>query len=171
MIRAFLCCALLTALCGAFEDAPAPKPVADWLSEAKKRAPALTELVGAKSDSPAARIVIVGRAFSGTVELAQFEGSVASNAKATDVIALDIGPRQGEQIDHWLRTGSGKIDEIVGSAGAFGWSHAEARAWLEALARREAKPKIVGISTGESKLSCAEFLAYLDEIAREGQAA
>src|SRR6188768_1507979 len=118
MNRAFLYCLLLPALHGAFDDAPAPKPVADWLSEAKKHAPALNELVGAKSDGPAARIVIVGRAFSGTVELAQFEGSVASNAKATDVIALDVGPRQGEQIDHWLRTGSGKLDEIVGSAAA-----------------------------------------------------
>src|SRR6185436_17600157 len=73
MIRAFLCCALLPALCGVFEDAPAPKPVADWLSAAKKQAPTLVELVGAKSDGLAARIVIVGRAFSGTVELAQFE--------------------------------------------------------------------------------------------------
>jgi hypothetical protein len=166
MNRALGFIALLPALLAyaAFEDAPAPKPVVDWLSEAKKHAPAVNELVAARSDGPAARIVIVGRAFSGVVELAQLEGSVAANAKAGDVIALDIGPRQGEQIDHWLRTGTGQIDEILASAAAFDWSRAEARTWLGALSRREAKPRIVGISTGDSKLAYAEFIAYLGKV-------
>lgn len=149
----------------AFEDVP--KPVVDWLAEAKKRAPSVNDLLATKGEQAEARIVIVGRAFSGVAELAQFEGSIASLAKASDVIALDVGPREGEALDHWLRTGTGKIEEVLDASGAFGWSPVETRAWLEKLAQREAKPKLVGIATGDPKRTSAEILALLAKVAPE----
>jgi hypothetical protein len=148
----------------AVEDAPAPKPVVDWLREARKHAPSVNDLVATTINGSSARVVIAGRASSGTAELAQFEGSIVSLAKASDVIALDIGPREGEEIDQWLRTGKGELDKILASADAFGWSRVEAQAWLAALAQREEKPKITGIATGDPKLACTEFLAFLGKV-------
>jgi erythromycin esterase-like protein len=155
--------ALALLACALLEDSPAPKAVVDWLGAAQKHAPAVSEIVAPK-DGAAPRIVIAGRAAYGTVELAQFEGRLAALAKAGDVIALDTGLSEGEALDHWLRTGTGKLAEILDTSGACAWSRAETEAWLTSLSKHAEKPRIVGIATGDPRAACAEFLAWFSKV-------
>lgn len=147
--------AALIALC-APDDAP--KPVTDWLAEAKKRAPSVSELIAD------ARIVIVGRAFDGVAELAAFEGSIATLATERDVIAIDIGYREGAELDHLLRTVERPIADVLAGTVGFGWSPTETRTWLETFTKREPMPRIAGIAVGDPKPVCTEVLAYLAKV-------
>lgn len=154
---------LLSALV-AFEDSSTPAKVVEWLAEAKKHAAILAEIVAAKPGESSARVVMVGRAFNGTADLSRFEGSIAACASADDAIAIDIGFREGEELDRWLRSGVGDIDKLLLACGSFGWSAADARTWFTELRKRSEKPKIVGIATGDPVPASTEVLAYLGKM-------
>ncbi|MDZ4773505.1 MAG: erythromycin esterase family protein [Planctomycetota bacterium] len=145
-----------------FEDTP--KPVVDWFAEAKKHAVSPQEIVARPVGEASARVVMVGRAFAGTAELARFEGTIAACATANDVLALDCGYREGEELERWVRTGVGDVDKLLADCHAFGWNVSAARTWLTDLSKREAKPKLVGIATGDPRAACTEVLSYISKV-------
>ena len=145
-------------------DPKAEAHVVEWLKAAREQAPSVEALVAPKETSKAPRVVIVGRAYLGTNELANFERNVVEALPTLDVLALDIGWSAGEALTQWVSTGTGDLDLLLSESGTFGWSRTEARALIEGLHKRANKPAVVGIATGDPKAPCAAVLAFLGKV-------
>ncbi|MBL8856984.1 MAG: erythromycin esterase family protein [Planctomycetes bacterium] len=151
-------------------EAAGDAEVVAWLKAARENAPSIAEFVAPKDDSKAARVVVVGRAYSGTNELAAFERRVVEALPRLDVVALDIGWSEGDALDQWVRTGEGDLASIISHSGTFGWSAIEARALIEGLRKRDPRPQVAGIATGDPKSACATVLEYLGRVYPESSA-
>lgn len=141
-----------------------PSEVETWLLDRARSSLAPSRIISQDEGARVPRVVIVGRAFAGTSELAQFEGSIVALARPVDVLALDVGSKEGHDLDGWLQAGKGGLDALQDELGPLAWSRAETRAWLEALRAREAKPRVVGIGVGDPREACTEVVAFVGKV-------
>jgi erythromycin esterase-like protein len=171
--------AFCSGLVSAVQDKPpappvqtAPDEVVAWLKERRAAS------TGIPRDVFDARVVAIGRALSGTNEIARFESSVwklAAQMPGFEVLAVDVGRAEGFAADAYIQTGQGKASEIAASFGPWGWSTSDVVELLESLRAanaeaKSAKKTFVGIGIGSARLACEPMIEFVRKAYPEGAA-